>query len=180
VIHDDVLDSSPEKQPHPAISPRSISPVEDTDGDSDASLKSSKKPKKKRKKRPKVTFADSDENIALEYLGLSPKKKKKKSKKSGLGEDLATSELVVEQRNQRDGRKRRTSMKSTGPNSKKTEVPDNGLKVGDRVYAEWNKDDWYWAVITAVRRKRKSHYDQYDVSQGQSASSYVRVVTLGR
>lgn len=38
-------------------------------------------------------------------------------------------------------------------------------KIGTRVYARWPGDgQYYWGVVTAIKRKPNSHFDQYSVS----------------
>jgi len=182
VIHDDCLDSSPEKNPYSHSSfqvqfeddsdvdmkdddfpvdkgsPRPFSPFEDTDDGSDFSLTAPPSSKKKKKKRKKtqakksgttsaITESDRRGSPSSDVSGPTRKRKKQEA----------------DQPSKKRERQRLTARKSTGSSLKKANSVTATLKVGDRVYAEWAKGDWYWGQVTAVTRKKHSHYEHYSV-----------------
>lgn len=50
-------------------------------------------------------------------------------------------------------------------NTEQKEEPrrEPGTEIGSSVYAKWENGDYYWAIITDIKRKTNSHYDQYTV-----------------
>lgn len=41
---------------------------------------------------------------------------------------------------------------------------DRDPEVGDRVYAKFTNNQWYWGEISAITRKKRSHRDHFSVS----------------
>ena len=179
VIHDDYLDSSPEKNESPREellsqspakslvddsklppteqSPRSISPTykdSDTD-DSDFSLTTAARKSKKKKKRRKTMHPTANEN-AQNGLMETDADMPLFANDTGLGADNS---LAGNDQQSNKKRKRLVASKSTTPAFESTR-----LQVSDRVFVEWAPDEWYWGIITAVARSRKSENDQYSVS----------------
>lgn len=172
VIQDDILESSPEKKgsaldgsdldESPAFTgtPRSISPFDDTDDDSNTSTP--KRTNKKKTKRLKKSPSSSTKSENDTSGNRGPNKKRKKKRKRSQEDRLSDNEAATaRQPSRKQGRKKLTASKSTG-GAKKT---FQGHNVGERVYAEWAKNDWYWGRITSVKRKKGSQYDHYSVSR---------------
>lgn len=172
VIHDDFVDSSPEKSPEMAErqSPRSISPTFDDSDDSDFSLSTRKPKKKKRLKKKKKRSKKTEDATSMAISNGKEKKKRKRLGNTGsANEDLTGghgANKLVQQPNKKRGRKRLIASKSTvsGPSTTST-VEATGLQVSERVYAEWSPNDWYWGRITAKVKNRKGDSEQYSVRQ---------------
>jgi len=101
---------------------------------------------------------DSDISLACAPRENSQKKRKKQSKATSPTESDVACDGPLELSSSADG----------GPKKKMKNKSDSEVaapRVEDRVYAEWVKDEWYWGVVAAIKRKKGSHHDSYSVSE---------------
>lgn len=141
--------------------PKSISPFDDSD-DSDFSvsapttkLKKKGGNNRKRKKAGKTVAAklpiqkSPDKKAAIQRAVAEHSPGIQKLLPSNQNQPLPANQKML------------VSFKTTGASAPKNKPPP--LKEGEQVYAMWAKNDWYWGIITAVKRKKNSSYDQYSI-----------------